>query len=180
MKSRYSAAAFGFSMIEVLVTIVVVSVGLLGLSKMQAAAISNTQVSRIRSLISLQAASLAAAMHGNVGYWGAAGTAPASLTISGDGVISDSGLNGWTTDCSSVVCTSAQVASYDLKQWGSALNKKFPSYTSTINCSTVSTLPVSCNINLSWAEKYVAINKSTAKGSSVQTSTQSYTLYVEP
>ena len=51
----------GFSMIEVLITIVVITVALLGAAKMQAAAVSNTQVARVRSLISLQAGSLASA-----------------------------------------------------------------------------------------------------------------------
>src|SRR5204863_9281896 len=61
----------GFSLLEVLVTLIVIAIGLLGLAKTQAAAVSNTQVSRVRSLIALQAESLAGAMHGNRGYWAA-------------------------------------------------------------------------------------------------------------
>ena len=41
----------GFSMIEVLVTVVVIAIGLLGVAKMQAASVSNTQVARLRSLV---------------------------------------------------------------------------------------------------------------------------------
>lgn len=39
----------GFSMIETLITLVVISVGLLGLAKIQAASISYTQNTRVRS-----------------------------------------------------------------------------------------------------------------------------------
>lgn len=65
----------GFSMIETLITLVVISVGLLGLAKIQAASISYTQNTRVRSLIALQTESLAAAMHANKAFW-AAGLAP--------------------------------------------------------------------------------------------------------
>ena len=57
--------AGGFSLIEALITIVVVGVGLIGLAKIQAAAVGNTQISRVRSLVALQTESLVAAMHGN-------------------------------------------------------------------------------------------------------------------
>ena len=70
-------AQAGFSMIEVLVTVVVVSVALLGVAKMQAASVSNTQVARMRSLGALQAESLASLMHSDAAYWGST-SAPTS------------------------------------------------------------------------------------------------------
>src|SRR6266446_2556532 len=88
----------GFSLIEVLVTLVVVAIGLLGLAKMQAAAISNTQVSRVRSLIALQTESLASAMHGNRTYW-AAGVAPATFSATGTTTTDSTGVLQATTHC---------------------------------------------------------------------------------
>jgi type IV pilus assembly protein PilV len=169
----------GFSLVEVLVTMVVIAIGLLGLAKMQAAAVSNTQVSRVRSLIALQAGSLASSMHGNRGYW-AAGLAPSSFTAAGTAITDGSGVLTGTTDCASTACTPAQLAAYDVQSWVSGLNAQFPSYAATVTCTTAAGAPISCNIKLTWSEKYVAINRSTAASAAAQTATQSFTLYVEP
>jgi type IV pilus assembly protein PilV len=179
MSKRHAPAARGFSLVEVLVTIVVLAVGLLGLAKMQAAAISNTKVSGVRALISLQASSLASAMHGNRGYW-AAGVAPATFSVSGTTVVDSTGVLTGTTDCAAATCTPAQLAAYDVATWARAVNSQFPSYSALVTCSTVITLPVSCDIKLSWSEKYVAINRTTAASGVAQTSTQSFTLHVKP
>jgi len=169
----------GFSLIEVLVTLVVVAIGLLGLAKMQAAAISNTQVSRVRSLIALQTESLASALHGNRTYW-AAGVAPATFSATGTTITDSTGVLTGTTDCTSSTCDNRQLAAYDVRQWVTNLSAHFPSYSATVNCSNTAGTPVSCNINVSWTEKYVAINRSTAASAAAQTSTQTLTLYVEP
>ena len=55
----------GFSLVEVMVAVVVICVGLLGIAKMQAMALSNTTMSRQRSLAAIEAASIASAMHSN-------------------------------------------------------------------------------------------------------------------
>jgi len=73
----------GFSLVEVMVAVVVICVGLLGIAKMQALALSNSNSSRLRSLAAIEAAGLAAAMHSNREYWaGSTGTAPpATITV---------------------------------------------------------------------------------------------------
>jgi type IV pilus assembly protein PilV len=70
----------GFSLMEVMVALVVSTVGLLGLAKMEALGLSSTSVAGSRSLAAIEASSLAAAMHANPGYW-AAGIAPPSIVI---------------------------------------------------------------------------------------------------
>ncbi|MGJ7493746.1 type IV pilus modification protein PilV [Variovorax sp. RT4R15] len=179
-----SRRSHGFSLLEVLVAVLIVSFGLIGLSKMQAAALANTQVARARALIALQASSLAEAMHANRGFW-AAGTAPASVTATGTTVTDASGILSATADCSptaGTTCTPAQLAAYDLQTWVAGMNARFPSYTTAIQCTTAIATPISCVINLTWAEKYIAINRSTATaGGATQTaSAMQYSLYVEP
>ncbi|WHZ09778.1 MAG: Type IV fimbrial biogenesis protein PilV [Burkholderiaceae bacterium] len=182
----------GFTLLEVLVAILVVALGLLGLAKMQALAISNTQISSSRSLIALQASSLAAAMQGNTGYW-AAGVAPAVFSTAGTTVTDASGvLNQTVTTCvatsgsapSSPVCTPAQLAAYDVQAWAANMNALFPGYGANFACNNVAGAPVTCTITITWAEKYVALNRTTATGTAAsggqQTATQSYTLYVSP
>jgi type IV pilus assembly protein PilV len=172
---RLERRSAGFSMIEVLVTMLVVSIGLLGIAKMQAAAVSNTQVARVRSLIALQAGSLASFMHGNPGYWA---NGPTSFTATGATITDATGVLTVTSpDCASAVCTPAQLAAYDVHYWVDKFNGQFPSYTAAVNCAGTS---VTCNITLTWVENYIAINRSTAALTAGQTATQSFTLYVQP
>ena len=171
-----------------LVAILVVSLGLLGLAKMEALAISNTQISSSRSLIALQASSMAAAMQGNKGYW-AAGVAPNTFSTAGSAVTDGTGvLNATVATCASTttptapVCTPAQLAAFDLQSWATGMAGQFPSYAANFTCNNLAGAPVSCTINIIWSEKYVALNRTTATGSAAsggaQTATQSYTLYV--
>jgi len=75
--SRTHTGVRGFSLVEVMVAVVVICVGLLGIAKMQALALSNSNTSRLRSLAAIEAAGLAAAMHSNREYWaGSTGTVP--------------------------------------------------------------------------------------------------------
>mgnify|MGYP001546703398 FL=1 len=181
------AVARGFTLIEVMVALLVVAIGLLGLAKMGALAVSNTQVSSTRSLIALQASSLGAAMQGNKGYW-AAGVAPVAFSTQGTTVTDATGvLTQAVPTCFSAsapalpVCTPAQLAAYDLQTWAANMTAQFPSYAANFVCNSVAGAPVSCTITITWSEKYVALNNTTAVTSgAVQNATQSYTLYVAP
>jgi type IV pilus assembly protein PilV len=79
------------------------------------------------------------------------------------------------------VCTPAQLAAYDLQTWAANMTAQFPSYAANFVCNSVAGAPVSCTITITWSEKYVALNRTTAAASgATQTATQSYTLYVAP
>ncbi len=175
------AAQRGFSMIEVMVTLLIVALGLLGVSKLQAASVSNTQVSRVRAMLSLQAGSLAAAMHANPAFW-ASGLAPASFTVAAARVTDASGVLNATLPAGACTgtadaCTPAQMAALDVQNWASHLNAQMPTYSGTVACSA--TAPVGCRISLTWSEKYVATNTSTA-AQGTQTGTPAFTLFVTP
>lgn len=186
---RPAPAVRGFTLLEVLVALLVISVGLLGLAKMDALAISSTQISSGRSLIALQASSMAAAMQGNKGYW-AAGVGPATFSTAGTTVTDSTGvLNQAVSTCVAATaagpaCTPAQLAAYDVQTWAAGMAALFPSYAANFNCRNAAGAPVSCTIQITWSEKYVAINQTTATGSAAaggaQTATQSYFLYVDP
>jgi type IV pilus assembly protein PilV len=67
----------GFSLVEVLVSIVVISIGLLGVAKIQALALSSTGTGRMRAMAAFAAASLAATMHADRQYWAGVPADPA-------------------------------------------------------------------------------------------------------
>jgi type IV pilus assembly protein PilV len=174
--SPFSSRQSGFSLIEVLVTLLIISIGLLGVAKMQALSIGNTKTASSRAIAAIHAASLSSAMYANKVYWGA-GLAPASVQVNGT-VLTNSTLNGQATDCVNGTCTPVQMAGYDLKAWGAAL-QQLPSGVGGVTCSTALGSPISCSVTVSWNEKYIGLNQSSLTAAQ-QTSTQSLVLLVQP
>jgi type IV pilus assembly protein PilV len=181
----------GFSLIEVMVALVVCSIGLLGLAKMESLALSSEDLSGNRTIAAIEASSLAAMMHADRGYW-ATSAATALATISWNGtalVISDPNLataQTCTTPAAGA-CSTQQIAAYDVQNWAgttatSGLAALIPGYTATITCTPTATQsPVTCIITISWPENAVAANSQQTNLAALQTATSpSYTLNVEP
>jgi type IV pilus assembly protein PilV len=175
MRSRRRATA-GFSLIEVMVTLLVVSIGMLGLAKLQAAAVSEASLSRVRSLMTFQGESLASLMRGNRAFWATTtGTFP-SFSVTSSGVVTyPSGTSGTATCVSttgaSAGCSPADMAGSDLTAWASSFTTQFsgasvsvacvgPGSPST-TCVTGGATPTAYDITLTWSEKSVAVNRST-------------------
>jgi type IV pilus assembly protein PilV len=184
-RNRTSARSGGFTLLEIMVALVVTTVGLLGIAKLQALAYASTGSSALRSLVALQAAGLAASMHANRSYW-AAGTAPSPFTITGT-VISDSTLNSTATlatYCQSggggAPCPSDVMAAFDLHTYATALNAMLGNSNpvTTVNCPAA--IPVNCTIQVTWNEKAVSINTQGVANTTQSTFAPTYTLYVEP
>jgi type IV pilus assembly protein PilV len=182
-------AAKGFSLIEVMVALIVLSVGLLGIARMQSLALSSTSVASQRSMAAIEAESLAASMHENRGYWTNADPAGATITIQGTTLSVSGGATALSaavgTNClwsGAAPCTVAQIAAYDLNLWANDLKGILPGDQATIKCGTVT--PVSCTINIAWAESAVAANatQATVQAANTQSTVQNstYTLYVQP
>jgi type IV pilus assembly protein PilV len=166
--------ARGFSLMEVMVALVVSTVGLLGLAKMEALAMSSTSVAGSRSLAAIEASSLAAAMHANPGYW-QAGLAPASITISA--AANPYAAAPACTLTGAASCSTQAMAYNDMNQWANAVNLVLPGYLATINCSQAN-FPVTCTIQLQWMENGVAVSAAQTQMSALATPT--YVLYVQP
>jgi type IV pilus assembly protein PilV len=171
--------ATGFSLVEVMVALIVMSVGLLGIAKMQALALSSTTSARIRSIAALEAASLASTMSADRTYW-ANVTADPAVTLSAAGVVtaSDPTLQPNTT----CPCTPPQIAFNDLSDWAADLKLQLQNVQGTVNCTppTAPTAPTptpaSCTISLNWTELQVVSNaRQTAAPTAIN-----YTLHVNP
>ena len=183
----------GFSLVEVMVGLVVISVGLLGIAKMQALAMSNTGGARMRSLAALEAASLAATLHADRAYWAfiipPAG-APFVVTANNSTITSssDTALQAATT-CTTpapAACTPVQMAAADLQDWlagtpkvTAGLVSQLPNPQSTITCfQTTTASPIGCNISITWNENLVSMNTASANVAGVEAT--SYIVYVQP
>jgi len=185
-RSAASAGAGGFTLIEVLVALVITAIGLLGIAKIEALAFANTGSASTRSLVAIQAAGLASAMHANRAYW-ALGLSPPSFTITGT-VISDATLAGTATgatDCylggaAPPPCSPATLAAFDLHTWANALNGLLPGSNPVTTITCAGALPVNCTIAVTWNEKTVSLNAQAAANTTSATFAPTYTLYVEP
>jgi type IV pilus assembly protein PilV len=172
--------ARGFSLVEVMVTLIIVSVGLLGIAKMQALALASTGTARLRSLAAIEAASLASAMHAERAYW-AAGTS--AVTVTGT-TISDATL-ATARSCRQPIggarptaCTAVQMAADDLQQWASQLQTLLPHDFASITCQQLAGTPTTCLVVIKWSEHTVNINNQEVIPAT--SSLTSYTLSVEP
>jgi type IV pilus assembly protein PilV len=173
-----SNLARGFSLVEVLVALVVVSVGLLGLAKMESLALSSTTVAGVRSVAAGQAANLAAMMHADQDFWQSS-IVPISTTFTSA-----------TIPAAAQVCTTPGIsacgpqamASYDLNVWATALKGVLPFYSTTITCSVpAGTAPASCVIQITWFDNAVAMTAQQANGTVAMSAlATNYTLFVQP
>lgn len=191
MKHGPRLAANGFSIIEVMVALVVITVGLLGIAKMQGLALASIGTARLRSLAAIEAASLASAMHANRAYWSTViFTTP--IQVSGSSMTtSDANLTSalstvaaagtdYCTTGAGAPCAPVTLAATDLQDWATDLTAMLPNSSAAITCPNTST-PLTCTIQISWSEKAVAINQqgtNTTGANAFQVPT--YKVYVQP
>lgn len=174
----------GVSLLEVLISIIVIAVGVLGLAKMQALSIANTQISGSRGLIALQASSLAALLHANTGFWQQTavpcnGATTCTMTGASTTVF---GTPPALSSCTyTTACNAQQISALDLNTWMASMNTAVPTYSLNITCSKPSTAPTSCVLAISWLEKQQGMNQTSASLAAAATSAkQVYYLYVQP
>ena len=109
----------GFSMLEVLVSLLIIMIGALGMAGIQMLSISNTEIARYQSLAALLASSMAAEIQANQKYWG---TAPTGISVTGGAV---SGGPSASSSCGSA-CTASQVAGNTLQTWATSIANVLP------------------------------------------------------
>ncbi len=113
--NRIPRAAAGFTLLEVLIAIVVFSIGLLGIAGLQVAGMRFTYGSQLRAIATAQADSLADRMRANPvgmqsGFYNIADGTP--MPTDAD------------ADCAAEDCTPEQLATFDLVTWNSGLAGK--------------------------------------------------------
>lgn len=131
---RSAVLARGFSLLEVLVAVLILSIGLLGIAGLQITGLRYAAAANIQYVASLQVLDMAERMRANM----AGVTAGAYNSISGIG--SDPG-------CISSSCSPSQMAATDAYQWNSTNARVLPSGTGTVTSNGNL-----FTINISWNE----------------------------
>ena len=137
----------GFTLLEVLIAVLVFSIGLLGVAAMILTSMRGTHTAQLRTQATLQSQWIADAMRGN-----ADGVMAGNYNV-------DPVPTAGSTNCDAG-CTAAQTATRDLERWGAQLAQLLPSGTGGINCRLNSPLrggvpafPVGlCTVTMRWTE----------------------------
>ncbi len=138
---RISQTQQGFTLLEILVSIVVLSIGLLGLAALQVVSLNNNQTAYYRSIATQQAYDIADRIRANrTGNYNAL-----DATIPTD------------PDCFTNVCTTAQMVTADHAQWNTSNQRLLPA-----GSGTVTGAAGIFTITVSWSEK-------SPTGSAIQT-----------
>ncbi|MBF0284292.1 MAG: type IV pilus modification protein PilV [Magnetococcales bacterium] len=136
-------SSHGFTLLEVLITLVVLSIGLLGLAKLQLSGIHDTNDSYFRTQAILYAYDMSDRMRSNA-----------------EGV-EEGGYNNVTatpaspTDCTAADCTAAQLATFDAWQWRTAIADSVLGIPSGNGTVTGSGLGSVYTITVSWSDPHL-------------------------
>lgn len=137
----------GFAMFEVLVTVFILAIGVLGLAAVQMKTFSITRDSDYRTNVALHAEGLAEAMKANPKR-----SLDASSVMSwswdhySESAAVTSSMTAPSPDCRSSICSQDQLAAYDLYEFHRNLRESFPAdnvvYSQVCPTTDFSTLPV--------------------------------------
>ena len=127
----------GYSLLEVMLTVFVFSVGLLGVAGMQVKSMRNTHDAYLRTIATQQAIDMADRMRANL----AGVTAGAYDNITGTPA---------NPGCRAAPCTAAQMAQHDASIWNSANAALLPAGTGTVTGPDASGLYA---VTLSWGAR---------------------------
>lgn len=104
----------GFSMIEVLITVLIIAIGLLGVASMQSVGLRQAVASQSSTQAQLMAQDLAEMI---IAY-----------DPNGTGDYAFNGVpNAMGTNCATTACTRAQLATYNVFQWDASMDAELPS-----------------------------------------------------
>lgn len=127
----------GFSLLEVLVTILVVSLGLLGMAALIISGVRSNNIAHYRSVATKQAEDIADRMRTNLAGARAGSYDNITATIPS------------SSDCTASACSATQMATYDHAQWNTANSILLPGGTGTVGGN----LATGYTITLRWTEK---------------------------
>ena len=144
-KPIINAAQHGFSLVEVLIALAVLSIGLLGLAALQTVSLKAGHDSYQRTQATMLAYDMVDRMRAN----------PLALAAGKYNTVAV-GTNPGSTDCVSTSCTTDQLADYDIRSWHSILAAKLSQGQGAI--TTVTSAGVSTRtITVSWSENDLPI-----------------------
>lgn len=131
----------GFSMLEVLITLVIIATALLGTAGLQIYAMRMGQSGQFRTQAVFLASDFAERMEANK-----------VAAVAGSYVTSNATPVAMVVDCGTSACDSSNLALYDLSQWSTSVTNLLPQPTWAITRITVGN-PSTYRIEINWVDR---------------------------
>lgn len=146
MRIRLKMKQQGFTLLEVLIAVLVFSIGMMGVAGMVLASMRGTHTAQLHTQATLQAQWIGDAMRANP-----AGVMAGAYNMTAPTAVSETCATG---------CTPAQTATRDMETWGSMLSRALPAGQGSVRCQLnspqregVDAFPAGlCTISMTWSE----------------------------
>lgn len=141
----------GAGLIEALISILILSIGLMGMIGMQTAAFRYEQTGWLRSSLASNISSVADRIRANIDSADADYTFTSAYTAERTRVAAD----GFpiAVDCGAVTCTPAQLAAYDLMVWRRDLNTQLPGAVGLVVPTGTRGIDLRYTVTVAWYDK---------------------------
>lgn len=152
----------GFGLIEALVAMAVLSIGLIGLARLQTHSLRASHSATLRMVAVEKAGEMVERMRANpLGVIDGAGNSSYHLPAGSSTL--DAGCADSSGD-DAIVCTPQQMAAHDYKRWTDALTAAFPNMEPTGGIAVqTNTTPPTVTVTVNWTEGDKALNYSTTQ-----------------
>jgi type IV pilus assembly protein PilV len=174
----------GISLIEVMMAVLIFSIGLIGLASLMVMATRSNHAAYVRTQVVFLANSMAARMSANpIGVW------------NGDYNSTSYPVSSSSIGCGSgAACDAAELATHDQRLWSSQLKTFLPNPTATINCTGVGSAGYdptpqlamrppyggTCAMTITWNEQGAGDNKGTGNDASKANADRTFTWDFQP
>jgi type IV pilus assembly protein PilV len=158
-----STTQHGFSMLEILITLVIVAIALLGTAGLQVNAMRMNKGGQFRTQAIFLASDIAERMEAN----------RAEAVLGTYAVAATSAVGAAATLCDAAACSSTQLAAWDISQWGTSITNLLPQPSWSIT-QTAAGNPSTYSIVINWTDRSNV--KSVNSGAIVDTYTATRTI----
>jgi type IV pilus assembly protein PilV len=152
-RSDNIGCAAGFTLIEVLISMIILAIGLLGLASLQAVALKNNKDAFLYTQATLLAYEMGDRIKANKAYWGPQFIDPANPTVASYNLAPVPDISNSCSDPGQA-CLDHEIAAYDYAYWQNRVQNTLPAPTSgvaaqivmsavvnTPPCTTINALP---------------------------------------
>lgn len=143
----------GGSLLEVLISVLILSIGLLGMVGMQTASFRNEQLSVTRGVVADAMANIADRIRANNADTLAANAYAYANTYAAERASIEGTANFLTpaTDCLTTACTPAQLATFDLALWRANIDRQLPGGVGHVAAAGTKGVDLRYVVTVAWA-----------------------------
>jgi len=157
----------GFTLLEVMIALVIFSIGLLGLAGLQASGLRSNTQAQLRTIAVIQTYDMAERIRAN----------PRGVEDGNYNAMDDS--TPTAEDCISATCTAAEMATYDYYEWVTSTQSVLPSGHGTVTSAVVGGVTRLFTVTVMWDEDRTGVTGTGCSGDPT-VDLKCYALVIDP